>query len=87
MNFQLINGQFNSQEALEIITQLVHVKIRYQENKIQRSSAEEDVKMREGRIKQLQKELYEFKKEIEKNVGLVNIQGAIEVLKNKKNEK
>jgi hypothetical protein len=87
MNFQLINGQFNSQEALEIITQLVHVKIRYQENKIQRSSAEEDIKMRESRIKQLQKELYEFKKEIEKNVGLVNIQGAIEVLKNKKNEK
>ena len=87
MNFQLINGQFNSKEALEIITQLVHVKIRYQENKIQRASAEEDIKMRESRIKKLQKELYEFKKEIEKNVGLVNIQGAIEVLKNKKNEK
>jgi hypothetical protein len=53
----LINGEFQGKEALDLITHLVHVKIKFLENKIEESSSEEDIKMREKRIKQLQEEL------------------------------
>jgi len=77
MNLQLINGSFSKQEALELITQMVHVKIKFQENKIQHSSNEEDIKMRESKIKQLQKDLYEIKKEIDKEVEFIDIHSEI----------
>jgi len=77
MNLQLINGSFSKQEALELITQMVHVKIKFQENKIQHSSNEEDIKMRESRIKHLQKDLYEIKKEIDKEVEFIDIHSEI----------
>jgi len=79
MNFQLIKGHFNANEALELVTQMVHVKIKFQENKIQQASSEEDIKMREGRIKQLQKDLYEMKKEIEKNPKIIEIHSEIAI--------
>jgi len=59
MNIQLIQGQFNANEAIEIITQMIHVKIKYHENKITGNSNEEDIKSRETKIKRLQKELFE----------------------------
>lgn len=64
MNIQLIQGQFNPAEAIEIITQMVHVKIKYHENKIAENSNEEDIKNREAKIKYLQKELFEVRKEM-----------------------
>ena len=79
MNFQLIKGHFNANEALELVTQMVHVKIKFQENKIQHASSEEDIKMREGRIKQLQKDLYEMIKEIEKNPKIIEIHSEIAI--------
>jgi len=79
MNFQLIKGHFNANEALELVTQMVHVKIKFQENKIQQASSEEDIKMREGRIKQLQKDLYEMKKEIEKTPKNIEIHSEIAI--------
>lgn len=64
MNLQLIKGNFSSSEALDILTQLVNVKIKFHESKIENSFNEEDIKMRENRIKQLQRELYETKQAI-----------------------
>ncbi len=43
MNIQLIQGEFNSNDALELITQLIHVKIKYHENKINANATEEDI--------------------------------------------
>lgn len=63
---QLIQGQFTAQEALDIITQMINVKIKFHENKINNSHAEEDIKMREKRIKQLQQELQESRDYIQK---------------------
>ena len=54
MNIQLIEGQFNKKEALELITQMIHIKIKFHENKINNNSNEEDVKYRETKIKNLQ---------------------------------
>ncbi len=61
MNIQLIQGQFSSKDAMDIITKMIHVKIKFNEDKIDNSSNEEDIKMRERKIKQLQKDLYEIK--------------------------
>jgi hypothetical protein len=61
MTIQLIHGEFNSIEALKLITEMIHVKIKYHENKIIALSNEEDVKTRESKIKQLQKELFELR--------------------------
>ena len=76
MNIQLIEGQFSTKDALEIITQMMHVKIKYHEKKIQHSANEEDIKMRETKIKRLQKELFEAKNYLEK-AGNINIQSQI----------
>lgn len=59
MNIPLIQGQFSAKDATDLITQLIHVKIKFHEGKINHASSEEDIKMREQRIKQLQKDLYE----------------------------
>ncbi len=79
MNIQLIDGAFNAKEGLELITQMLHVKIKYCENKISNSTAEEDIKARETKIKRLQKELFELRELVgnsEKNLvvnAVINI--------------
>ena len=57
MELQLINGQFDAKDALDILTQMFNVKIKYHENKITGASSEEEIKMRENKIKSLQKEI------------------------------
>lgn len=64
---QLIKGKFSKKDAIEIITQMIHVKIKFHENKIHSHSSEEDIKMRERRIRQLQKDLYEARIKIEQS--------------------
>ena len=77
MNIQLIQGQFNAKEAIEIITQMIHVKIKYHENKITSNCNEEDIKNRETKIKRLQKDLYEARNiALKKNEDL-NIEAVI----------
>jgi hypothetical protein len=71
MNIPLIQGQFNAKDATDLITQLIHVKIKFHEGKINHASSEEDIKMREQRIKQLQKDLYEARLFLEgESIGL-----------------
>lgn len=59
MKINLIQGQFTKRDALSIVTKMIDVKIKFQEEKIKTSDNEEDIKMRETRIKTLQKELYD----------------------------
>lgn len=77
MNIQLINGQFSTKEAIDILTQMLHVKVKFHESKINESSSEEEIKMREKRIKELQKDLYEVRNYIESKGGFVNMQSVI----------
>ena len=60
----LIDGNFSKAEALDIVTRMVDVKIRFHESKIQQSADEEDVKSRERKIKTLQHELQEFRESL-----------------------
>ena len=57
MQLELIKGTFSEKEALDILTQMIQVKIRFHENKIAQHSSEEDIKYRESRLKHLQHEL------------------------------
>jgi hypothetical protein len=74
---QLIKGQFNSSDALELITQMIHVKIKYHETKINNLSNEEDIKNREAKIIQLQKDLFEAKKYILSKTSILELESTI----------
>lgn len=79
MNIQLIQGQFTAKDAIDIITQMIHIKVKYQESKISNACNEEDIKMREARIKLLQKGLYEARNYIEQQGGKVLVQSDIQL--------
>lgn len=59
MKIQLIHGKFEAQEALELVSKLIHAKIKFHESRITNECSEEDIKMRESKIKFLQKDLFE----------------------------
>ncbi len=79
MNLQLIQGEFSSNDAIEIITQMVHFKIKYHENKINSHSNEEDIKTSEAKIIRLQKELFEFRKTINSKTISVKVEAIIKI--------
>lgn len=79
MNIQLIQGQFGGKEAIELITQMIHAKVKFHENIIGENDNEEDIKMRENRIKQLQKDLFDARQYIQKKGENVNINASIEI--------
>ena len=57
MTLQLVTGEFSRIETMDMITQFFEMRIKFHENKIISSYNEEDVKMRENKIKFLQGEL------------------------------
>ena len=79
MNIQLIQGEFSPSDALDIITQMIHIKIKYHENKINRDSDEADIKSRENKIKNLQKELFEVRNFISSKNERVKIESIIKL--------
>lgn len=81
MKVQLILGQFNEKDAITILTKMIAVKIKFQEEKIERAHNEEDVKMRENRIKSLQKDLYEARQFIEQHGKTVAMESIITLTK------
>ena len=80
MKIQLIKGTFDAKEATDIIAQMIHVKIKFHESKISNLSNEEDIKFREGRIKQLQKELYEAVKYFKETKNTIDLSSDIEII-------
>lgn len=77
MNLQLIKGHYSKEEALSILTSMVDVKIRFHIDKISQSDNEEDIKMRETRIKQLQKDLHELRLGFQRSNEPVTINSQI----------
>lgn len=67
MKLQLINGRFSPQDALAILAKMTQVKVSYQEAQIKATDREEDIKSREKRIKELQRNLQEARKYIAAN--------------------
>ena len=64
MKIQLINGQFTANETNDLISQLVQVKIKFLENKINSLQHEEDIKSKETKIVALQNTLSNLRNHI-----------------------
>ena len=79
MEINLLNGTFSKNEALDLITQMIQLKISFHENKILHSSTEEDIKSRESKIKFLHSELYGLRRFLEGNNKDVSLFSKIEV--------
>lgn len=79
MQIQLIKGHFNAKEAIELIVELIHVKIKFHQAQINDASVEEDIKTREHRIKQLQKDLYNVRNYIKQLDGSITIESEITI--------
>ena len=79
MNTQLIDGEFKFRDAMELITQMIHVKIKFHENKISVTEIEEDIKSREAKIKRLQKDLYELRRSLESSAKSIKLNAVIQI--------
>ena len=79
MNIQLIQGSFSAPDATELLTQLIQVKIKFHENKIHHTHHEEDIKMRERRIKQLQNDLQTIRHHIGQKKGMISMESEIAI--------
>ncbi len=79
MKIQLLNGNFSAAETIEILSKLIQVKIQFHENKISEISGEEEIKMRENRIKKLQQELFDARKLIDKRKENFNLNCEIKL--------
>lgn len=80
MIISLLKGSFLPEEAEELITKMVHVKIKYHENKINNDMLnEEDIKMREKRIIELQRDLYEMRRQLKKEKKRVELAAEIKL--------
>lgn len=61
MKLQLIDGGFAKADAIDILTQMINVKIQFHENHIAKTDMEEDIKWRESKIKKLQDQLIQIR--------------------------
>lgn len=76
-SINLINGTFYREEAINLITELVEVKLRFHENRIDQHTNEEDIKQREKRIKELQNDLARLRLTLQEGKSTININGQI----------
>ena len=79
MNIQLLEGEFNNNDALDLITQMIQIKIKYHESKISNSLIEEDIKQRENKIKRLQENLFEIRNQISNSDKKITISSLINI--------
>lgn len=78
-SMSFIDSKFEKRDAIDIVTRLIHSKIKFHEDRISKLLNEEDIKMRESRIKMLQGELYQMKEFIDKAPGGIHISSSIKL--------
>jgi len=79
LDIRLLHGTFSTDDALELITQMIHIKIKYHEERIDQDSSEEDIKSRESKIKQLQKDLFELREGMAAHRKTVKLDAVIHI--------
>lgn len=79
MNIPLIQGEFSNIDALDLITNMIKIKLKYHEDKINQNASEEDIKTRESKIKSLQNELSEFRATLSSKQKSVKIEAIIKI--------
>lgn len=79
MTIQLLEGEFNANDAVELITKMIEVKIKFHESKISKSQQEEDIKSRENKIKALQNSLCDARTFLNSKNDSVNINSSLKI--------
>jgi Spy/CpxP family protein refolding chaperone len=79
MKIQLIEGSFDKQDALNLLSKIIKVKIDFHESKIDADSNAEDVRMREQKIKKLQNNLMDLRNQINDCSNGIVINASIEI--------
>lgn len=79
MKIQLLQGNFSKKEAIDIITHMVHVKVKFQEAKMKQSNNVEDIRKSEKIIQQMHKNLFNARVIIEKQEESINLEGLIKI--------
>lgn len=77
MKISLLKGSFSPKEIEKIVTELIQVKIKFHEEKIQSSDEEETMKMRENRIIKLQNDLKDVRDFIANSDSFINVDAEI----------
>ena len=81
MKISLLKGSFSPKEIEKIVTELIQVKIKFHEEKIQSSDEEETMKMRENRIIKLQNDLKELRDFLNNSDSFINVDAEIALSK------
>ena len=81
MNLQLIKGSFSRNEALELVTALIDIKIKFHEKKLNNTSNQNTPSKlyHSKRIKELQKDLYEATTHLKQKKTSIKIDGKIQI--------
>jgi hypothetical protein len=79
MNIHLKLGQFKPKEAIQIVTEIIHLNIKHQEGLLKYQRRASDIARIESIIKGLKKSLYEFKRHIEAKGKDFNLNSLIEM--------
>ena len=79
MKIKLIEGSFDKQDALNLLSKIIKVKIDFHESKIDVDSNAEDVRMREQKIKKLQNNLMDLRNQINESTSGIIINSSIEI--------
>lgn len=79
MRIELINDDFEPKEALEILTKLIHINIKFHLDKVNVSSSKIEINMHENRIKRLQKHLFEISEHIEMLNSQITIKSSVTI--------
>lgn len=72
-----MKGAFSGPELLALLEPMVQTKIRFNESKIDAAATEEDIKMREARIKQLQQDWQAIRQEMSQAPGLLKVNAVV----------
>ena len=76
---KLIDGAFSSVDAASILRGIIEVKVRFHEEKISRLSNMEEIKMRESRIKELQRIQSNIQEWLKTHGDLANLELTLSV--------
>jgi hypothetical protein len=77
--FTLLNGEFSSDEAIDLLSQLIKVKINFHEGKIKSTDSEENLKYRERKIKSLQNDLMTIREILGEKGKAVHLESEVRI--------
>lgn len=81
MKLTLLSGSFSAKEMEKIITDMIKVKIKYHEDKIQATDDMETIKMRENRIIKLQNDLKSAREYLQNAPTMIQAAAEITIAK------